>query len=63
VPLKALWITPGNVNVVVSEGVVTLTGEVENRPTAEMLPDLVRRVPGVVAVRSGVTWEDENGRR
>jgi CBS domain-containing protein len=61
--LKALWITPGNVNVVVSEGVVTLTGEVENRPTAEMLPDLVRRVPGVVAVRSGVTWEDENGRR
>ncbi len=61
--LKALWITPGNVNVVVNEGVVTLSGEVENRATAEMLPDFVQRVPGVVAVRSDVTWEDENGRR
>jgi CBS domain-containing protein len=61
--LKALWITPGNVNVVVNEGVVTLRGEVENRATAEMLPDFVRRVPGVVAVLSDVTWEDENGRR
>ncbi len=61
--LNALWITPGNVNVVVSEGIVTLTGEVENRTTAEMLPDFVRRVPGVVAVRSDVTWENENGRR
>jgi CBS domain-containing protein len=61
--LKALWITPGNVSVVVNEGVVTLSGEVETRPTAEMLPDFVRRVPGVVAVRSDVTWEDENGRR
>ena len=61
--LKSLWITPGNVDVVVNEGVVTLRGEVENRATAEMLPDFVRRVPGVVAVRSDVTWEDENGRR
>jgi CBS domain-containing protein len=61
--LKALWITPGNVNVVVKDGVVTLKGEVENRATAEMLPDFVQRVPGVVAVRSDVTWEDENGRR
>ena len=61
--LKTLWITPGNVNVAVNEGVVTLRGEVENRATAEMLPDFVQRVPGVVAVRSDVTWEDENGRR
>jgi CBS domain-containing protein len=61
--LKALWVTPGNVNVSVNDGVVTLTGEVENRATAEMLPDFVQRVPGVVAVRSDVTWEDENGRR
>jgi osmotically-inducible protein OsmY len=61
--LKSLWIPPGNVNVAVDEGVVTLSGEVENRTTAEMLPDLVQRVPGVVAVRSDVTWEDENGRR
>jgi CBS domain-containing protein len=61
--VKTLWITPGGVDVAVKEGVVTLKGEVENRATAEMLPDFVRRVPGVVAVRSDVTWEDENGRR
>jgi CBS domain-containing protein len=61
--LKALWITPGNVNVVVNEGVVRLSGEVENRATAEMLPDFVQQVPGVVAVRSDVTWEEGNGRR
>ncbi len=61
--MKTLWVTPGLVEVAVKEGVVTLKGEVENRATAEMLPDFVRRVPGVVAVRSDVTWEDENGRR
>jgi CBS domain-containing protein len=61
--MKTLWVTPGLVEVTVKDGVVTLEGEVENRATAEMLPDFVRRVPGVVAVRSKVTWEDENGRR
>lgn len=61
--LKALWITPGDVGVVVDDGVVTLTGQVENRETAEMLPDFVRRVAGVVGVHSDVSWEDENGRR
>lgn len=60
--LNTLWITPGNVNVTVEEGVVTLSGEVENRETAEMLPNFVRRVPGVVAVHTSVSWE-ENGRR
>jgi CBS domain-containing protein len=58
--LKTLWITPGNVDVKVAEGVVTLTGEVENRETAEMLPDFIRRVPGVVAVHTSVSWK-ENG--
>jgi CBS domain-containing protein len=61
--LNVLWITPGSVDVTVADGVVTLKGEVENRPTAEMLPGFVQRVPGVVAVHSDVTWEEENGRR
>jgi CBS domain-containing protein len=61
--VKTLWVTPGLVDVAVKDGVVTLKGEVESRATAEMLPDFVRRVPGVVAVRSDVTWEVENGRR
>jgi CBS domain-containing protein len=60
--VKMLWIPPGSVEVAVDEGVVTLKGEVENRATAEMLPGFVRRVPGVVAVRSDVSWEERNGR-
>lgn len=61
--LRALWIPPESVEVTVDEGVVTLKGQVDNRVTAEMLPDQVRRVPGVVAVHAEVTWEDDNGRR
>jgi CBS domain-containing protein len=60
--LKALWISPESVEVAVDEGAVTLTGVVENRATAEMLPAFVQRVPGVVTVLSDVTWETENGR-
>lgn len=60
--LKTLWITPGAVNVAVQDGIVTLTGRVENRGTAEVLPGLVRHVPGVVSVVSEVIGE-ENGRR
>ena len=60
--LRALWLPPDSVDVGVVEGVVTLTGSVENRATAEMLPGFVQRVPGVVSVLSEVTWEDGNGR-
>jgi CBS domain-containing protein len=60
--LRALWIPPESVEVAVEDGAVTLTGMVENRATAEMLPGFVQRVPGVVAVRSEVTWETEDGR-
>lgn len=59
--LRALWIPPDSVDVAVEDGAVTLTGAVENRATAEMLPGFVQRVPGVVTVRSEVTWETENG--
>jgi len=60
--LKALWIPPEAVSVSVDEGVVTLTGHVENRATAEILPQFVQRVPGVVSVLAEVTWDAGNGR-
>ena len=43
--------------VTVARGEVTLDGRVQLKHDAEMLPRLVRRVPGVVAVRSTVSWE------
>jgi CBS domain-containing protein len=61
--LRSLWIAPDSVQVAVTDGAVTLKGQVENRATAEMLPGFVQRVPGVVSVLSEVTWEDGNGAR
>lgn len=61
--LRALWIPPESIAVSVQEGVVTLRGHVENRATAEMLPEFVQRVPGVVSVLAEVTWDDDNGHR
>ena len=43
--LKTLWIAPGTVDVAVEDGVVTLSGEVD-----ETILSCVRRVPGVVSV-------------
>lgn len=57
---RTFWAEPGAVTVLVSEGRVTLSGEVETEVDMEMLPLFVSRVPGVVSVttdlrtRSGV---------
>ena len=55
--------TSGNVNVALKEGVVTLTRRGRESADGRLCClSLSRRLPGVVAVRSDVTWEDENGR-
>lgn len=53
---SALWLDPEELEVRVSGGEATLSGEVECRTDAESLPRLVERVPGVVSVRSTITW-------
>jgi CBS domain-containing protein len=47
---RTFWAEPGSVTVAVSDGRVTLAGEVETEADREMLPLFVSRVPGVVAV-------------
>ncbi len=47
---RTFWAEPGSISVAVSDGRVTLTGEVETEADREMLPLFVSRVPGVVAV-------------
>jgi osmotically-inducible protein OsmY len=49
---RTFWVQPGSVAVVVVDGQVTLTGEVETEADTEMLPILVSRVPGVVSVHA-----------
>jgi len=62
--LHTLWVSPEDVHVSVDDGVVTLVGRVENRTQAELVSAYARRVPGVVDVRSEVTWQvDDQARR
>jgi CBS domain-containing protein len=49
-----LWLDPTAIEVAVRDGVVTLSGELESRMDAEVLPLYAARVPGVVAVRSSL---------
>ena len=57
--LRTLWISPERVTVTVSKGEVTLSGQVETKADAELLPYFVERVPGVVGVKASLTWEYE----
>jgi len=55
--------TAGTVTVVVEGGEVTLSGSVEMRTDAELVPALVAKVPGVVDVNSSIAWREDNRRR
>lgn len=59
---RALWIEPDAIEVEVEDGEVRLSGEVETKSDAELIPTLVQRVPGVIAVLSKLRWRDEAGR-
>jgi CBS domain-containing protein len=59
VVLHILWIAPEQIDVQVEGGKVTLTGQTETQDDAELLPAFVKRVPGVVAVESRLTWETD----
>lgn len=52
-----MWMSPGEIDVAVSEGVATLTGAVDRRSTATILERLVGHLEGVVGVRSELRWE------
>jgi CBS domain-containing protein len=54
-----LWNDSGSVQVEVTAGETTLTGNVRRRADAEVLPKLVARIPGVVGVHSKLTWTED----
>jgi CBS domain-containing protein len=51
-----LWIDPLTVQVEVIDGVVTLTGEVDRKSTAQIAAHVTKRVPGVVQVVAQLAW-------
>jgi CBS domain-containing protein len=62
--LHTLWVAPEAIRLGVSGGQVTLAGQVENRTTAELIEAYVRRVPGVIGLRSELAWQlDDLARR
>jgi CBS domain-containing protein len=62
--LRTLWVDPDSVSLSVARGMVSISGEVENRSTAELIEAYIRRVPGVVSVRSDLTFQiDDLARR
>ncbi len=53
---KTLWLDPATLDVTVTNGIVTLAGDVASAADAELLPTLTREVPGVVQVSSSLTY-------
>jgi CBS domain-containing protein len=49
---RTFWLEPGRVMVTVVDGHVSIAGDVETEADAEVLPALVARVPGVIAVEA-----------
>ena len=58
---RIFWIEPGFVHVEVHGGEVELSGAVETKADAELVPVLVERVPGVVGVLSKLRWQADEG--
>ncbi len=54
--LRTMWEAPDQFRVSVSSGEVSLTGKVNDAHSAGAFVRLVERVPGVVNVRSRLTW-------
>ena len=53
---QALWDDPFSVEVTVTDGVVTLAGELDNRSLVPIAERLTREVDGVVDVHNQLTW-------
>ncbi|HEY5651991.1 MAG TPA: CBS domain-containing protein [Acidimicrobiia bacterium] len=59
---RLLFLEPSIVSVAVHDGVVTLSGELENRTEAHLLEELTRRIAGVVRVVSHLTFQVDDER-
>jgi CBS domain-containing protein len=56
---RSMWLDANALEVKVDDGEVVLRGRLEQRSDAELLPRLAARVPGVVSVRSELSWDEE----
>jgi len=57
---QILWLDPSELDIVVEGGAVTLSGTLDGDADVELLREFVRRVPGVVSVRSNLRTRGES---
>lgn len=60
--VRALWIPPRSIDVSVTDGVVTLSGQMERKSETEIAVSMVRQIDGVVGVVDRLTWHVEDDR-
>lgn len=60
--VRTLWLAPRSVDVSVTEGVVTLTGQLERKSEKEIALSITRQIDGVVAVVDELTWRLDDAR-
>jgi CBS domain-containing protein len=62
---RVLWADPSAINLFVREGEVEASGELETSTDVEIFEQLVEKVPGVVSLKSSVTYRvaNRNGER
>ena len=57
---RTLWMDPSTIRVVVSDGVVTLDGQVERRSLIALIERLVLSVDGVVALNTRLSFAEDD---
>lgn len=62
VAVGVLGLSPDDVSVSVDDGIATITGHVPSRSESRILEELARRVEGVIAVDSSVTWAHDDSK-
>ncbi|CCK32510.1 hypothetical protein BN159_8132 [Streptomyces davaonensis JCM 4913] len=60
--VRTLWLTPRAVDVAVTEGVVTLSGQLERKSETEIAVSMTRQTDGVVAVVDRLTHRLDDSR-
>ena len=55
---RTLWLEPDAIQIEVHDGEVRLSGQVESKTDAELIPSFVQRVPGVTSVLSKLRWRE-----
>lgn len=60
--VRALWVPRRSIDVFVTEGVVTLGGQLERQSETEIAVSMTRQIDGVVAVVDKLTWRLDDAR-